>query len=123
MPCEWVEVDDGRRYIYADCSGGISTEEHFRILERSLELIAAAPDGARLLVHVDPHHRPAPKFLAAVKNQMANEMRRRRVRVAYIGVDGVGRAVIRGLQLVGGGIGGPVFPSRERALAYLFTER
>jgi hypothetical protein len=116
MACSWQE-ENGLRYLLADYRGQ-THEQDMATLEETLRLVAAAEHGVRVLVHVDPNHKPTSEFLTAVKAAMRGPMAAHGVRSAFIGMDGIGRAVLRGLQLVGGGLGAPAFPDKQNALAY-----
>lgn len=117
MACTWRE-QNGLRYLYADYRDQ-THEQHMATLAESVTLIEAAGPGVRVLVHVDGRNRPTSEFLAATKSAVRGTFVAHQVRTAFVGIDGFGRVVLRGLQLVGGGIGAPAFPTEEKALAYL----
>ena len=118
MSCEWREKD-GLRYLYVDYRGLKTVDRMLTVLDEELALLKAEGPGARLLIHVDPGDRPPSQFLDAVKHAMREQLEPMQVRVAFVGISGIGRMVLRGLQLVGGGLGGLPFPDEEKALAYL----
>lgn len=117
MPVEW-RTEAGLTFLYLDYRGE-TTDEYFATLAEAVRIVEASPPGQRLLVHSDPDDRPESHFLSEVKRTMRESLAPRGTRVAFIGTAGLGLAVVRGLNLVGGGIGSPVFPTREKALAYL----
>ena len=119
MPCEWRERD-GLRYLDADYRGLQTLEQMLDLFAEQLAMLEAEGPGSRLLVHVDANHRPPSQFLDTVKHASRERLNPLGVRVAFVGISGIGRMVLRGLQLVGGGA--PVvlaFPGEEQALAYL----
>ena len=117
MPVEWRE-ENGLTFLYADYRGQTVEEDHATFAE-SLRQVEASPPGVRLLIHVDPNHRPDSRFLADVKREMRATLAPRGTRVAFIGIAGIGRAVISGLNLVGSGMGVTAFPTWDKAIAYL----
>lgn len=118
MGCEW-RTEQGVRFLYADYRGADSTQELLAVLEEQASMIEAEGPGVRLLIHVEGNHKPPTEFLNAVKHAMRERMAPLGVRAAFVGISGVGRVVLRGLQLVGGGFGVLPFDSVERAVAYL----
>ncbi|MBI4942244.1 MAG: hypothetical protein HY830_15990 [Actinobacteria bacterium] len=117
MACSWQE-ENGLRYLFADYRGQ-TNEQDMATLAESIAIIEATGPGVRLLVQVDPNHKPTSEFLTAVKAASRGPLAANGVRAAFIGIDGIGRAVLRGLQLVGSGVGAPALPSKQRALEYL----
>lgn len=117
MAVEWRE-EDGLTFLFVDYRNQ-TVEENFATLAEQLRVVVTSPPGQRLLIQVDPDHRPDSRFLADVKHAMRDVMAPRGTRVAFIGITGIGLAVVRGLNLVGGGMGAPAFPTREKAMAYL----
>jgi hypothetical protein len=120
MSCEWRERQ-GLRYLYADYRGARTLDQMMAVLGEQLDLLAAEGPGSRLLIHVDAGDGPPPsQFLDAVKHATREQLEPLSVRVAFVGISGFGRIVLRGLQLVGGGgVPGPAFPDENRALDYL----
>jgi hypothetical protein len=118
MGCAW-RTENGLRYLYADYRGASTTGEMLAVLEEQIALIEADEAAVRLLIHVDSNHKPPSEFLDAVKHAIRERMASSGVRVAILGVDGIGRLVLRGLQLVRGGMGPIGFADKERALAFL----
>lgn len=118
MRYEW-HVENGLRYLSVDFRGGLSKDEMLALLEEQLAQVEAAGRGARVLIHVDPDDRPHPDFLDAVKHAYRERMDPAGAKVAFVGVSGIGRSVVRGLQLIAGGLGALAFLDEEQALAYL----
>lgn len=114
----WHE-QDGLRYLFVDYRGGLSKDEMMALLERQVAEVEGAGHGAKVLIAVDPNDRPHPDFLDAVKHAYRERMDPAGAKVAFIGVSGIGRSVVRGLQLMAGGLGALAFPDEEKALAYL----
>ena len=118
MSCEW-RTENGLRYLYADYRGADTAADLLAVLEEQVAMIEAEGPGVRLLIHVQGNQRPPTEFLAAVKHAMRERMEPLGVRAAFVGISGVGRVVLRGLQLVGGGFGVLPFDTVDRAVAYL----
>lgn len=118
MACEWRE-QNGLRFLYADYRGADGAAQLCAVLEEQVAMIEAEGPGVRLLIHVDGDHKPPTEFLAAVKHAMRERMAPLGVRAAFVGISGVGRLVLRGLQLVGGGFGVLPFDTVEKAVEYL----
>ena len=118
MRCEWCD-EDGLRFLTVDYRGGLSKEEMLDLLEQQVSAVEEAGHGARVLILVDPNERPHPDFLDAVKHAYRERMDPAGAKVAFVGVSGIGTSVVRGLQLMAGGLGALAFPNRESALKYL----
>lgn len=118
MACDW-RTENGLRYLYADYRGANTAAEMLAVLDEQIALIEADGAEIRLLIHVAPDHKPPTEFLDAVKHAIRERMESSGGRVAILGVAGIGRLVLRGLQLVRGGKGPIGFDDREKALAFL----
>jgi hypothetical protein len=118
MRCEWLE-ENGLRFLSVDYRGGLTKDEMLALLEEQVTEVEAAGHGARVLILVDPNDRPHPDFLDAVKHAYRERMDPAGAKVAFVGVSGIGRSVVRGLQLMAGGLGALAFPGRDKALEYL----
>lgn len=118
MTCEWREKD-GLRYLYTDYRGVETLDGMLALLDEELAMLEAEGPGARLLVQVEPDHRPPSQFLDALKHAARDRLEPLQVRVAFLGISGIGRMVLRGLQLVGSGVPGLAFPTEEKALEFL----
>lgn len=117
MATQWCEAN-GLEYLRVDYRGE-SEEQHFVTLAGLGRAVEENTGRLRVLVLVEPNHRPSSEFLAATKRGMREMKAAGDVRVAFVGITGIGRAVLNGLNLLGVGPGAAAFPSEELALAHL----
>jgi hypothetical protein len=88
MPIEWRE-ENGLTFLYVDYRGE-TTEQNYATFAEQLRLVEASPPGQRLLLQIDPDHRPDSQFLSNVKHAMREVMAPRGTRVAFVGLSGLG---------------------------------
>lgn len=122
MACEWRERD-GTRYLYADYRGTVTSTERLAVLEQVVGLIEEAGRGVLLVVHVNPSDSYDPAFLSALKSAMSTRMFPLGTRAAVVGVGGIGRVVMRGMQAVGGGTAAVAVRTEQEAVAFLSRPR
>lgn len=118
MRCEW-RAENGLRFLALDFRGGLTKDEMLDLLQQQVAEVEGAGHGARVLILVDPDERPESEFLDAVKHAYRERMDPAGAKVAFVGISGVGRSVLRGLQLMAGGLGALAFSDEKQALAYL----
>jgi hypothetical protein len=116
---EWCD-HNGLKYLYVDHRGQ-DVAEHLATLAELLRVLETCPLGVRVLIHVDPNGRPDSRFLNEIKHATRDVMAPRDVRAAIIGITGIGFAVVRGINFVGGSRLS-AFPTREKALDFLTRE-